>query len=115
MPCTHKAAILALTYYRMDRQNPERNTAIMPTLPDDLFEAALDELEHSPAFKTLCQSEAIYVDGIRHALGDEYLSTLVKLKEIYDTRTRAVARAAFRLGFEWGMKQDLMWRAHDNQ
>jgi hypothetical protein len=52
---------------------------------------------------------------MRHALGDEYLSSLVKLKEIYDTRTRAVARAAFRLGFEWGMKQDLVWGALNNE
>jgi hypothetical protein len=68
-------------------------------------------LEHTPAFKTLWQSEAVYLDGIRHALGDEYLSSLVKLKEIYDTRTRAAAQAAFRLGFEWGMKQELVWRS----
>jgi hypothetical protein len=69
-------------------------------------------LEHPPAIKTLWQSEAIYLDGIRHALGDEYLSSLIKLKEIYDTRTRAEAEAAFRLGFEWGMKQELVWGAH---
>jgi hypothetical protein len=31
----------------------------------------MEELEHPPAFKTLWQSEAIYLDGIRNALGDE--------------------------------------------
>ena len=102
MVFTSKGAMLALTYYRPDRQNPERSTLAMVTLPDELVEAAMDELEHTPAFKTLWQSEAIYLDGIRHALGDDHLSTLVKLKGIYDTRTRAVAEAAFRLGYEWG-------------
>jgi hypothetical protein len=51
----------------------------------------MKELEPTPAFKTLWQSEAIYLDGMRHALGDEYLSSLVKIKGIYDTRTRVVA------------------------
>jgi hypothetical protein len=46
---------------------------------------------------------------------DEYRSRLVKLKEIYDTRTRAVAKAAFRLGYECGMKQDLVWGARDEE
>ena len=67
-------------------------------------------MELIPAFETLWQPEAICLDGMRHALGDEYPSSLVKLKGIYDTRTRAVAKAAYRLGFEWGMKQELVWR-----
>ena len=75
----------------------------------------MEELEHPPACKTLWQSEATYLDGIRHALGDEYLSTLVKLKEIYETRTRAVARAAFQLGCDWGLKQDLVWSARKDE
>ena len=54
-----------------------------------------EELEHTPALKTLCQSEAIYLDGIRHALGGENLSSLVELEKIHDTRTKAVAEAAF--------------------
>jgi len=73
-----------------------------------------EEQEYAPAFKTLCQSEAIYLDGIRHTLGDEHLSSLVKLKEIYDRRSRAVAEAAFRLGYEWRMKQELVWGARND-
>jgi hypothetical protein len=48
-------------------------------------------------------------------LGDEYLSSLVKLKELYDTRTRAVAEAAFRLSFERGVKQELVWGAQKDE
>jgi hypothetical protein len=75
----------------------------------------MQELEHTPAFKTLWQPEAIYQFGMSHVFGDEYLHSLVKLRGIYDTRTKAVAKATFRLGFEWGMKQDVVWSARDDK
>jgi hypothetical protein len=53
----------------------------MLTLPDELLQAAMEELEHTSAFKTLWQSEAIYLGGIRHALGEEYLSGLVNSRQ----------------------------------
>ena len=45
----------------------------MVAIRDELVEAAMEELEHTPVIKTLWESEAVYLDGIRHALGDEYL------------------------------------------
>jgi len=71
-----------------------------------VVEVAIGELEHTSVFWALRQSEAFYLDGVRHALGDEHRNSLVKLKEIYDIRTRAAAKASFRLGFEWRMMQD---------